>query len=660
MIAILNQNPQIEIAVIAAFKNRDPASLHALMAGGIGQKAICKICKKNHLSNTVFSKEVKKWEKSSAAERIHAFATELFQTKDPEIFTSLLSYYLIAGGSLPSLPLPLSSSVKDLIVYFQALCRLQDKSHLDLFIEENKNNGELIDEIIKQDNVDLLQLIVPQERINIPMFRGNAPLHLACLHRSKTCISYLLESKADLNLPGRQQMTPLHCSVLACDLETAKELARRGADPTKRDINNEPPYALPLRLGNIRIASKVLIQWPLVIQEFRKSGNSFNLLKKQIKQDPIACLDSSFPLLELPFLFQDFEWMQMIAAQMTRSKYEEECQLLRGAYPGASFTLLEDAKLSLHPGHLIELGALAHQTLPDRKILDQTDLKDLLLLFDQINLTEPDKPGYRNPANIKDSNGESYSSENLRKKLTALITDISQRSPKAGAPPSCQAQAFEEWYQQLEDIVKAILLAIKKEPFEDSVPTLLELALAGGNCGGWIMGDALAIYRQKFSLVHDFRTQVLTVLNVFYQGLLDSFVSLNNGQNRHERTKIQCEIELSFGISEEERKNRSHFKDPFSSYKKNLPALIESFKNIYTPTKIIEEIDEALNGEKTSIDRELFIDWAKQHIPDDWKPNKPERTYTYLEEKVYDMETGKIKRSYLIFMLSKLEILNFL
>ncbi len=719
MSAVLNSDKFIENSIVQALTNEDTAPLHALLAGGVSLRVICSASRKHKIAHSPITREIRQWNQQSQPDKISTFSKDLFQQSTPEKASHLLSCFLEAGGLLPSLPL--SPSPKELVVYFQALNKLADKNHLRQFIRDNRDNGALINEVIRQDDVELLKLIISIEAINSPVLEGNPPLHLSCRYRTKKCTAYLLDKGADLNLPGRQQMTPLHYAVLVCDLETAHLLTTRGADPTRKDLNDETPYSLPLRLGNRRVAFAVFKKWPLVIEAFKRTGN-FDSLKADLIKEPKRFVGDVFPLLELPFLLQDSEWIQKVAKTMPQEEYERECQHLRRTYSGASFTVLDDARLSIAADHIIELGALASKTLPERQILQSIDLTELLVLFDQINLSKPDQPGYRNPATVKDSNGRSYTASELRDKLETLISEVSCRVPKAGIPPLDQSgiietlqtfsrglnndkkeicspiidglidyltpdqisppldplvdqlkevlsteesntlaphiekmRRFDHWYQQLEDTLKAILLSVKQEEFDDAVPTLLELALAGGNCGGWTLGDAQKIHQQKTGIVHDLRTQILLTLNSLYQNLLDSFVSLQDNQNRHERTKIQSNIEKHFGIRCETAQDRPHFLDPLSRLKQDPLFILESFKKNYTPSIIIKELNEALNGENPVIDRELLVDWAKEHIPETW--NSSLDGHTYLGEHVFDLETGKIKRSYLIFMLTELKIL---
>lgn len=588
-------------------------------------------------------------------------------------------------------------------------------SRISSFQQAGGDRAKLLEQAIKCDYAALIPLLLSKETVDLPVRCDDTPLHVACHQKSLRCIKALLALGATIDLPGRNGMTPLHYSILVADPEGEDILITKGANPIKQDNRGETPYSLPFKLGNRRGCRHVLNKCKELPQNipFRKSE--------------VSSIESKS--LILPFLIQDAKWIQTTVQKMPENRFQEELALLRTRFPAADLTMVQDAHLSLHQKHLLELTTIAQSNLPEQEKLDKQDLAELIPLFDCINLTDPDKPGYRNPANIRDANGHTYTAEELRGKLTELVSDVAKRTPKAGIPPldleSCSEalyaieatlsaekrellsdtfyaiqtyvnrkeispklqplieklhealthdeitpllpflknmQRFESWYADLENMLKGLLLLIKEEPFDDATPTLLELALTGGNCGGWYLGEATKLYEQKSGKILDLRAQVLNILGNHFQRIVESHLNPLDGQNRHQQSSILCALDRHFGITDEEAAKRPHFADPLHSSYKVSERTIEDFKKIYTPTMLISVINEAVNGEKPLIDRELLVDWIKQHIPSAWKEGEtisPEdRSYSYLSDVVYDLETGKIKRSYLVLMLTKLNILN--
>lgn len=573
----------------------------------------------------------------------------------------------------------------------------------------------MIEQALKNDYSALLPLLLSKETIDHPIRRDDAPLHVACHRKAHRCIKALLAMGATVDLPGRNGMSPLHYSILLADTEGEEILISKGADPVKRDNRGETPYSLPFRLGNRRGCRQALANW--------------SELQEKLPMNKQELRSISYSGLTLPFLMQDAEWIQRAAKEMSREAFNGELASLKVRYPTARFDLAEDARLTFTREHLLELSTVAQNNLPNQEVLDALNLCELTVLFDWINLTDPDKQGYRNPSTIKDSNGHTFTPEELRAKLNTLISEVSRRIPKAGIPPldleACseafsvvyatltnekqeslsdlfsalqqyldrnepapelsplleslhkgltkeeiapllpfleKIERFDLWYTHLENMLKGVLHLIKLEPFEDATPTIIELALMGDNCGGWYLGDATKLYEQKSGMIQDFRAQVVGFLGNFFKGIVENMVNPQDGQNRHHLSSLLCALDLNFGISDEEASKRPHFTDTLRTSYKVKDQEIEGFKNIYTPSMIINVIDEALNGENSPIDRELLVDWIKQNIPDTWKSDEglsnSERSYTYLSEVVYDANTGKINRSYIIEMLNRLNIIE--
>jgi hypothetical protein len=721
----------LDSLILAALTDKSPTSFQALLAGGVNISTI------NEVGKTISSPDfeakciqVREWCSlyPSTQNRISQFACTLLQITDRHSASRCLEIYLSAGGNLKDIPL--TDSAEHQTSYLDILLDLQPnspeiKDQLNDLLNEMRNNPSTMLEIIKKDRQDLLNFLVVREKLNLADQDGNSLLHHACRFKASDSIRYLLDTGADFHLKNHKGMTPLHYCGAVGDIQNAQLLISLGADPVALDSYGETPFSLPLTCGNKRAIASLFAKWPK-IQEASRTCLMGKDIKQLINNRPGEVLSES-PRLEVPFLLQNVILIQAIARSLSIENYRHELAALRSLYPGASFVQLENARLTINLRHILDFESLKQYALPSKETLATVDLQNLLSLFDQLNLSRPDQKNYRDPESIKDANGRCYSGDTLREKLSTLIQDITNRIPKAGAPPmnaevsqalfhsayetlpenlkitlkdpfaqieqfldpkqpasglkgissalkeSLDKQSFaalqpelekmkrlDRWFQCLEDTTKAIVLILQEEKIDDAAPTILELSLIGGNCGGWYMGDIPKIHQQKMSCPKDFRLQVLAVLHQQFLRIAESMVDRSDDQNQHQLTRILKEIDNLSGISKEDAARRPHFQDPLPSPEGNTVQILEQFKKRYSPGTVIQAIDEAINGTTSGISKELAVDWFKEHIPNDWEREQFEdsRSYSYLEHFVYDLPTGKITKKAVIEMLISLGILS--
>src|SRR5687768_10112294 len=79
---------------------------------------------------------------------------------------------------------------------------------------------------------------------------GLTPLLYAARENCLACVNVLLESKADINLPDPDGVTPLHVAIMNANWDIAKRLIAAGADVNQWDIFGEAPLFTSLGLRN--------------------------------------------------------------------------------------------------------------------------------------------------------------------------------------------------------------------------------------------------------------------------------------------------------------------------------------------------------------------------------------------------------------------------
>ncbi|MFQ5728899.1 MAG: hypothetical protein ACE5GN_00875, partial [Waddliaceae bacterium] len=292
---------------------------------------------------------------------------------------------------------------------------------------------------------------------------------------------------------------------------------------------------------------------------------------------------------------------------------------------------------------------------------------DLLrVLFHRINFTDPAAPGYRDPNKIIDSSHTEegrpavISPGQLLENLNTFIYNIKNRVPFVGTPPEENREELEEWYNQLKSRVLHVLflsLEEDKKAREEitsnprgrdadpspSAEAVIDYALAGGWCGTRYLDDSQFLYDIKMGPPKGVREQVLELPRKLKTGIAENMVDRENPHNVHLFNKILQVIDEDSGISEAVKKTRYYFRDPIAPRIIDEDKILEIFWRQYTPTAIIDLVDEAINGKKPAIDRELVIDWFKDNIPEDWQKEK----YAHIRDTVDGLSTTEEKKEFL-------------
>lgn len=364
----------------------------------------------------------------------------------------------------------------------------------------------------------------------------------------------------------------------------------------------------------------------------------------------------------------------------------------------------------------------------------ETRMELLLALYEKINFIDSSKPNFRDPKKIVDSGAarnappKIVTPEEVKSGLQALSSAINFRIPYTGTPSENNPKELENWYKHLELIVRHIIENAIKEDDQakrsitsegkiseslrvdttPSAPTVIELGISGLHCGTRSLDDAHYLYDIKFETPKTIKDQVLINVEKLKLGIVHDMVDLSQIHNVHLKNKILRVVDEECGIKPEYRNNKSHFNDPytdsFATKETDRKEIMTNFWKNFTPTALIDVVDQAINGKIPSIDRDLIIDWFKDHLPSEWNkekyikileglpksserqdkvdylltfdifinpmilnnPEEPEwskiiegdRMYCYLSEEVQNQQTGKILRSALIYMLNFFELIK--
>ncbi|TNV78094.1 hypothetical protein FGO68_gene14558 [Halteria grandinella] len=119
-------------------------------------------------------------------------------------------------------------------------------------VKRNVSDSTCFDELLKQDDLDLLECIYPKyghlqrRQMREP---GQFPMiHIAAGAQGSKCLKYLIDKGEHVNqiCNEHDKATPLHFAVLAQNIENVKLLLKNGANPNARDTigNNSMHFAV--------------------------------------------------------------------------------------------------------------------------------------------------------------------------------------------------------------------------------------------------------------------------------------------------------------------------------------------------------------------------------------------------------------------------------
>lgn len=152
------------------------------------------------------------------------------------------------------------------------------------------------------------------------------------------------------------------------------------------------------------------------------------------------------------------------------------------------------------------------------KVPAEIQVDSLLTLFDAINFTVPNAPGYMAETS-RVENKKTYSVEELRTSLAKYIYNVKNRVAFLGTPPALDTPKLMRFYQHIEDATRLSIYKVTQdlEKFKASHPldpsqyeekelkeyknllencarVALDLSIAGKHCGARYMGDVTTLY----------------------------------------------------------------------------------------------------------------------------------------------------------------------
>lgn len=158
------------------------------------------------------------------------------------------------------------------------------------------------------------------------------------------------------------------------------------------------------------------------------------------------------------------------------------------------------------------------ESIDTSDVPETVNVGQLASIFDEINFTNPNQPGYMAPSSRQEGTSQ-YSVEELKLSLNTFIKNVSQRIAFLGTPPQLDTPRLMAFYQQIEDATRVSIhkvvndlanfraenpqdpstyagetLRKYKDLLEQKARLAIDLSIAGKHCGTRYMGDSMTSY----------------------------------------------------------------------------------------------------------------------------------------------------------------------
>ncbi len=495
-------------------------------------------------------------------------------------------------------------------------------------------------------NQEMVELLLDAgAEINGTNNTGLTPLHFLLFTKRASLVPYLVKKGADLNASNSAGHTPLHYSAKFLGKETTDYLISKGADPLSQQRTGKAnAWSSIIEFSWQPSLESYFSDYPLITKACDSIEQDKRLIYIRHHAEELLQTTNNTPKLiplEVAFLLEDPKTTTNLIKAMARNSdlntIEQSIAHLKEKYPQSSFKMIDDALKSVLEApyevskeHVLSLAGVVSLT-PTSDDNADVSLDKLSAMLQNVLSIPKGQPGYRDLTFVRDANGNSFTADELKQKMQRYISDIKTRQAKPGTPPAEKPALLEAWYSHLEALAKGIIAKLEEENLQatadDPVPnaaSLFELALAGGHCGGWNMGETQKIYQQKCQQdFPDLPTQILQTLHTLHQSTVESMIARDNPQNTHLFNMIMQLVDESAGIKNEQKKDRFYFLDTITPLNRETikPEILMRYWGNYEPTSLINSLEHTLNIEH-AIDTEVLLDWFKEHVPESWKKEK--------------------------------------
>ena len=530
--------------------------------------------------------------------------------------------------------------------------------------------------------------------MTMPVLQVTA-LHYACISQNERAVRWLLQNKARVDCKSLSRgETPFHLAASKGDIQIMQELRNKGADLFHFSIPGHSPlhYAAT---QPIKLALKFLLELNADITARNNDGET--ALHKAFVEGQIHNARYLLNLGADIFAVDRFKMMALDTYFSIDPRHHAE---MKDSIP----------PLHLPDVHIEELVNLFNN-------INFTDSSkpgwiDPAKIIDSDIKRADGKPYVVPVSELK---------ERLQKMVYRIKNRVAFKGTPAKEDFSGLESFYTKLESYMKPVLAYALKEAKREkqcPSSNPTPyaqTLIEFALIADTCGTGYMNEVEIQYGMLKShpdndiieLPKTVKDKVLDLCEELKKSVVSSLVDKKYANNTHMKSGILKWIDDDAGVPKEKVAQRLYSLDVFQE--KLLRDLdpndyLTKFYERYSPTSILAVLDAAINGKESRYDRELIIDFFKDYMPKDWKKEwydhireeveacqtseekaaklktydidvnhvllkmgeainwnrliEDDRKHLYLERKVVDGKTGKIKRSALLDMLLMLKVIK--
>ncbi len=262
----------------------------------------------------------------------------------------------------------------------------------------------------------------------------------------------------------------------------------------------------------------------------------------------------------------------------------------------------------------------------------------LISLYDEINFTNPDAPGYMPPSTRRESYGQNvveFSVDSLRNHLGTFIQHVENREAFLGTPPELLVGQLMKFYQKIEDAVRFSLHKVTKdyddfilqhqgvqitkehpdyqrynELLQAKARVAIDMAIAGAHCGARYMGDSIDTYLALRGEVGDniqgLQGNLYYLLGKVRERIAREQIYQNLGGDTHHFARYMANLGTLLGLPGTE-----DVIEYLTGGRFDRDRHLRNFFEVYTPTRIREEVQNEIKTSQAF--RETVYDWLKDH-----------------------------------------------
>jgi len=526
---------------------------------------------------------------------------------------------------------------------------------------------------------------------------GKTFLHLASYHGLEAVVEKLLARGASVNIQTKNGDLPLHLAARQANAQVAKKLLGAKTNLTIKNHKEQSPLLVPLQempytqdAQNFYCA--LFHGYPKICERIRDHGlcDFIPFIERLGTIEPRAAF-------QVAVLLQNEALAKNATQRITYNEFLKEVDDLEQCFSPQSCNVVKCAPYAVSDGHYRKgLSDLAIAQPPKR-----VSLQGLLHHYDKLNFTDSGHPHY---FNLQPLSGDVRDPEpaSVRSKLREMIRKIEAQEEFLGTPKK-NTPAIQEFYRAICHGLEHVLIKLdelqqENDPkYAENLKKVMDtLCRTMGYCGGRYYSQCTRLYQIVCkNITLDFSDEVYDTLRSLREIIMQTSIP-HDDHNIHDYNHVLQKLGIQYNLPG--AKAMQSFDDPYGHHL-DFAEIQRRFHRNYTSEVIFNECRQRLKAEGEL--RNQFIDWCILNIPKTWQQKHfdmiekaalemerrgesfeaiqgyldsqgvmitsgqkiqnavfEEKKSAFLGTRIFNMESGEIKDTAVLWMLSKLGILT--